>query len=213
MKNTKTKVMALAASAALVAMLGLAACGGGSSSSASASASGAVPSSASASSSSTTASSAAASSAAASSAAASSTTASSAAASSAATSAAASAASSEDTIDVSSMTAYAGATEAGEAVLYAESSDGTEGCLVFVDETGKYASFVGEVTNPSDTQVTITDVSSGLAMTFEVVEADNQGNLIIDMGSEIGKAALVPADINEVLQAIAVVGTYGTAVA
>ena len=203
MKNTKTKVMALAASAALVAMLGLAACGGGSSSSASASASGAVPSSASASSSSTTASSAAASSAAAS----------SAAASSAATSAAASAASSEDTIDVSSMTAYAGATEAGEAVLYAESSDGTEGCLVFVDETGKYASFVGEVTNPSDTQVTITDVSSGLAMTFEVVEADNQGNLIIDMGSEIGKAALVPADINEVLQAIAVVGTYGTAVA
>jgi hypothetical protein len=111
------------------------------------------------------------------------------------------------------MTGYAGATEAGEAVLYAESADGTEGCLVFLDDKGNYVSFVGQVTNPQPTYVTITDISSGLAMTFEVLEADAEGNLAIDMGSELGKAVLIPADIEEVLEAIAAVGIYGNAVA
>ena len=199
MKNSKTKFLTIAASAALVAMLGLAACGGSSSSASSASAS---ASSASASASSASASTASAS-------------AESASASSAeASSAAASSAASSDKVDVSSWTdAWMGVSDKGETFYYAESPDGTQGAMLVYDpSTNKYVSYVGSTSQPAEHYVRITDIQSGNALQFEVTAADEAGNVVIDLG-ELGKAVLAKCDISEVMKCFQTIDTYAEAVA
>ena len=205
MKITKTKFLAIAASAALVAMLGLAACGGGSSSASSASASSAAASSA-------TASSAAASSAAASTEAESSEAAESAEAESAEASSAAAA--SGETVNVSTWTdAWMGVSDKGETFYYAESPDGTQGAMVVYDpSTNDYVSFVGNTSNPQEGYVRIDDVKSGLSLQFEVTAGDEEGNVVIDLGEQ-GNAVLAKCAIDEVMKCFQDIDTYGNAVA
>ena len=199
MKSNKAKIMALAASAALVAMLGLAACGGGSSSSsASASASASASTSASASASASAAASASASA--------------SASAAAASSSASASSAGVVDNVDTSKMLAYMGVSDQEETFYWAIDDASDEGILAVLDpKTGRYASFVGPITSPSETQLTITDKSTGDSLTFEVTAADADGNMVIDMGEQ-GKAILAPCKIEEVAQALAIIAENGTEV-
>ena len=110
------------------------------------------------------------------------------------------------------MTAYMGASNLGETFYYAESPDGTEGVMVVLDpETNNYVSFVGPVSNPSSTQVTITDESTGNTLTFEVTAAE--GNAIaIDLGEQ-GSAVLAECSPQEVIEAFATINEYSNAVA
>lgn len=49
-------------------------------------------------------------------------------------------------------------------------------------------------------------------MTFSVAAADEDGNVVIDMGEQ-GTAVLAKCDPSEAVNAIAQIGTYGDAVA
>ena len=148
MKSSKTKILALAASAALVAMLGLA----------------------------TTGSSAA------------------------------------GDVNTANMLAYMGASDKGELFYWAVDDTNNEGILAVLDPaTGKYASFVGPITSPSDTQITISDESTGMSLTFELIAADKDGNMVIDMGEQ-GKAVLAACSIDEVLEALKTIAANGTEV-
>lgn len=205
---TKTKFLAIAASAALVAMLGLAACGGGSSSASSAASSASASSAAS---SAASASAAAESSAASESAAAESEAAESEAAESAeATSAAAA---STEKVDVSSWTsAWMGASDKGETFYYAESPDASQGAMLVYDpSTNKYVSYVGAISQPEEGYVRITDIQSGNALQFEVTAGDDEG-VVIDLG-DLGNAVLAKCEISEVMKCIQNIDTYGEAVA
>ena len=206
MINTKSKFLAIAASAALVAMLGLVACGGGSSSASSASANSASASSAAASSE------AASSEAAASEEAASEEAASSEAAASEEASSAA--ADSGEKVDISSWTnAWMGVSDKGETFYYAESPDGSQGAMVVYDpSTNNYVSFVGNTSTPQDGYVRIDDIQSGNALQFEVTAADKEGDVVIDLGDQ-GNAVLAKCEISEVLDCIKKIDAYANAVA
>ncbi len=187
MKNSKTKLMAIAASAALVAMLGLAACGGGSSSASSSAASAA------------------------------SSNASTAATSQSATATASNAtttAASGQTVDVSSWTdAWMGVSDKGETFYYAESPDGSQGAmLVYEPSTNQYVSYVGDTSTPQEGYVRITDIQSGNALQFEVTAGDKEGNVVIDLG-DLGNAVLAKCNISEVMKCFQSIDTYGNAVA
>lgn len=109
-----------------------------------------------------------------------------------------------------------GVSDKGETFYYAESADGTQGAMIVLDpSTGQYVSFVGAVTNPQPTYVTITDATTGNTLTFEVTAAqsDDGGTAVaIDLGDQ-GKAVLAQCDINEVLQAMKQINDNGTPVA
>lgn len=121
--------------------------------------------------------------------------------------------SSSETVDVSDMNAWMGVDDAGETLYYAESTDGGQGVMVvYKPETNEYVSFVGTVSNPQPNYVTITDITNGNTLTFEVTAADEDGNVAIDMGEQ-GSAVLAKCDASEVVNAIAQIGTYGDAVA
>ena len=242
MKENRTKILALLASAALVAMLGLAACGGGSSSASSASAS---ASSESASASAEAASSEAAEAASSEAAEAASSEAAEAASSEAAeaeeaTEEATEAASTEaasteaasteaaeatettaaegtataaaEDLNTDKMYAYMGESSLGELFYLAINDTENEAILAVVNpETDEYASFVGDVTSPSDTQITITDRTTGNTLTFEMLEFTDEG-ISIDMGEQ-GTANLAACDINQVFEALAVIDANAKAVA
>lgn len=190
MKNTK--LLVLAASAALVASLGLVACGGGSSIASSSAASAASESG--------------------SAAAVEASSESAEAAESGAGAEASEGTSAEATVDVSQMSAWMGASDLGETFYYAESADGTQGVMVVMDEDGNYVSFVGDVTNPQENYVTITDFQTGNSLTFEVTAADEEGNVAVDLGEQ-GKAVLASCSIDEVMNALQAIDTYGNAIA
>ncbi|MEE1045483.1 MAG: hypothetical protein U0L51_08355 [Olegusella sp.] len=84
--------------------------------------------------------------------------------------------------------------------------------VAYKPETNEYASFVGSVTSPEPGTVTVSDINNGLTMTFSVAAADEDGNVVIDMGEQ-GTAVLAKCDPSEVVNAIAQIGTYGDAVA
>lgn len=215
MKNTKTKIMALAASAALVAMLGLAACGGGSSSAASSAASSSAASSSTAASASSEAASSASTAASSASTAASSAATSSAATSAAATSATAPEASSaavaaiEEQYSDVELFGYEGVSNANELYFLAMDEQGTYGILVILDETGKYLSFVGPMANEG-TMFQIVDESTGDSFGFEMTAAEN-GAYLFDAG-DAGQIVLVQTDVDEVFKALAEIDSKGTAV-
>lgn len=105
-----------------------------------------------------------------------------------------------------------GASDKGELFYWAVDDTNNEGILAVLDPaTGKYASFVGPITSPSDTQITITDESTGMSLTFELIAADKDGNMVIDMGEQ-GKAVLAACSIDEVLEALKTIAANGTEV-
>ena len=204
MNVSKNKVIALMVGAVLFAMLGLTACGNGASSSADVSAGSDHEAQSSASSESTAVSQAEP---------AAQTTSSDAASASADTSSPA-APSTDKAVAVSSFAnAWMGASDLGETLYYAESADGLQGCLVVYNpETNEYVSFVGDTSVSDDNMVTITDIQSGLSITFGVKAADDGGNVVIDLGQQ-GMAALKACDVAEVVECFNVIGTYGDAIA
>lgn len=105
-----------------------------------------------------------------------------------------------------------GASDKGELFYWAVDDTNNEGILAVLDPaTGKYASFVGPIASPSDTQITITDESTGMSLTFELIAADKDGNMVIDMGEQ-GKAVLAACSIDEVLEALKTIAANGTEV-
>ena len=121
-------------------------------------------------------------------------------------------AASSQLIEVSKMNAWVGLNEAGDTFYYAESPEGTEGVMVVMDIEGNYLSFVGQVERPKESYVKITDMTTGNSLTFEVVEADKDGNVAIDMGDQ-GKAVLAKCDAADVLEILGVIDAYGNAIA
>ena len=97
--------------------------------------------------------------------------------------------------------AYMGLLESGEGVYYAGNEDGSFGILVILNaETSENASFVGTVDQTGDNQLTITDESSEMTLTFNLVAQDD-GTIAIDMG-DIGKGAIAECKVSEVLDAL-----------
>ena len=161
----RSKFMAIAASAAIAAMLGLSACGG-------------QPASSSAASSAAASSATAASSAAASSAAASSAAASSAAASSAAAA--------DDTI-----ISWQGALVDGTLVDFISSDDGKNGGFVLSkNDNSEPMRWLGAMTTEGD-KVTITDDTSKKSISFTRSADDSEGAITIEVEG-YGKGAIVP---------------------
>ena len=191
----KSKFIAIVASAALVAMLGLTACGGQASSSAakSASASSAAASSASASAS-------------ASSSASSSTTSS---ASSASASASTASASAEET-----LISWQGALVDGTLVDYISSDDGKNGGFVLTKKNAEPQRWLGAMTTTEDGKVTITDDNTKEVVNFTLTGATRDGAVTIDVEG-YGQGALVPmtaADWKRVAEAEELAKTLGTVV-
>ena len=122
--------------------------------------------------------------------------------------------SSSEKINVSSMSGYMGVSDKGETFYYAESTDGSnKGVMVVLDpSSGNYVSFVGDVSNPQPDYVEIKDITTGNTLTFQVTAADQDGNVVIDLGDQ-GKAVLAKCDISEVVDAIKKIDQYGNAVA
>ncbi|MBQ9043482.1 MAG: hypothetical protein IJ111_11810 [Eggerthellaceae bacterium] len=147
----KTKFIAIAASAALVAMLGLSACGGQAASSSASTAS--------------------------SSAEASSSAASSAASSSAASSAASSSAASAEDLIVS----WQGALVDGTLVDYISSDDGANGGLVLEKQGTEPKRWLGAMTTTNDGKVTITDDTSKEAISFTLSDITEDGAVLIEV--------------------------------
>ncbi len=105
-----------------------------------------------------------------------------------------------------------GVSDKGETFYYAESPDGSQGAmLVYEPNSNKYVSYVGATSNPEQGYVRITDIQSGNALQFQVTAADNQGNVVIDLG-DLGNAVLAKCDISEVMKCFQAIGTYGQAV-
>ena len=105
-----------------------------------------------------------------------------------------------------------GASDKGETFYYAESPDGSQGAMLVYDpSSNKYVSYVGNTSRPEPTYVRITDIQSGNAIQFEVTAADNEGNVIIDLG-DLGKAVLAKCSITEVMKCFQAIDAYGQAV-
>lgn len=189
MKDTKTKLMSLAASAALVTTLGLTACGGSSSSASSSSSSSSSTTSESTATESTTS-------------------------STETTTTTSSSASSSDKVDVSSWTdAWMGVSDKGETFYYAESPDGSQGAmLVYEPSSNQYVSFVGNTSAPQEGYVRIDDIQSGNALQFEVTAGDDDGSVVIDLGDQ-GNAVLAKCNISEVMKCFDSIDKYGNAIA
>lgn len=105
--------------------------------------------------------------------------------------------------------AWMGMNEEGETFYYAESED--YGCMVILNpDTSEYFAFAGPTTLVGDNQVQIEDEETGVTLTFEVTAADEDGNLVINMGDQLGEAVLAACDIDEVLEAFDVIAENGT---
>ena len=105
-----------------------------------------------------------------------------------------------------------GASDKGETFYYAESPDGSQGAMLVYDpSSNNYVSYVGSTSQPQQGYVRITDIQSGNALQFEVTAADNEGNVIIDLG-DLGKAVLAKCDISEVMKCFQAIDTYAQAV-
>lgn len=116
--------------------------------------------------------------------------------------------------NVESMGTWMGVSDKGETFYYAEANDGSKQAIMVVYDpsSNQYVSFVGTAEQVSDNQVRITDIKTGNTLTFAITAADQDGNVVIDMGEQ-GNAVLAKCDPSEVLKAIQNIGTYGDAVA
>jgi len=199
MRNTKTKIIALLASAALVAAFGLTACGGSQQSNQKQEEAPAAEE--------TQATEEEAAEAVAETAAANGDN-----ATTEAVGEAVAVASSLENVDTSNMYAYMGETTLDELMYFAIDDENNVAVLAVVNpKTDEYVSFVGDITSPAENTITITDYTTGNKLTFEMTEASDEG-VTIDMGEQ-GVGKLAACTIDEVVEAFAVIDATGKAVA
>lgn len=115
-------------------------------------------------------------------------------------------------IDAASITeAYAGVSEAGEAVFWIANQDNSQVGLFFVDaNNAANVSFMGPATmtqQNGENLITVTDQVTGNTLTFGIA-SNGDGTVTIDMGNELGKAVLAKADINDTISTIQAIQTY-----
>lgn len=115
-------------------------------------------------------------------------------------------------IDAASITeAYAGVSEAGEAVFWIANQDNSQVGLFFVDaNNAANVSFMGPATmtqQNGENLITVTDQVTGNTLTFGIA-SNGDGTVTIDMGNELGKAVLAQADINDTISTIQAIQTY-----
>ncbi len=102
------------------------------------------------------------------------------------------------------LTGYTGTTEDGKwAVWYAESPDlgkgEAVGVIVIKDADDKYRRYVGAAESNKDGKAAITDEKSGEA--FKFIIADKNGkNVTLDLGKDIGTVKLAPAEMKAILE-------------
>ena len=115
-------------------------------------------------------------------------------------------------IDASSITeAYAGVSEAGEAVYWISNSDSSQGGIFFLDaNNAANVSFMGPATmtqQNGENLITVTDQVTGNTLTFGIA-SNGDGTVTIDMGNELGKAVLAQADVSDTIATIQAIQTY-----
>ena len=115
-------------------------------------------------------------------------------------------------IDAASITeAYAGVSEAGEAVFWIANQDHSQVGIFFVDaNNAANVSFMGPATmtqQNGENLITVTDQVTGNTLTFGIA-SNGDGTVTIDMGNELGKAVLAKADINDTISTIQSIQTY-----
>ncbi|MDD6730982.1 MAG: hypothetical protein PUE02_08710 [Eggerthellaceae bacterium] len=115
-------------------------------------------------------------------------------------------------IDAASITeAYAGVSEAGEAVFWIANQDNSQVGIFFVDaNNAANVSFMGPATmtqQNGENLITVTDQVTGNTLTFGIA-SNGDGTVTIDMGNELGKAVLAKADINDTISTIQAIQTY-----
>ena len=115
-------------------------------------------------------------------------------------------------IDTASITeAYAGVSEAGEAVYWISNSDSSQVGIFFLDaNNAANVSFMGPATmtqQNGENLITVTDQVTGNTLTFGIA-SNGDGTVTIDMGNELGKAVLAPTDINDTIATIQAIQTY-----
>lgn len=115
-------------------------------------------------------------------------------------------------IDASSITeAYAGVSEAGEAVYWISNSDSSQVGIFFLDaNNAANVSFMGPATmtqQNGENLITVTDQVTGNTLTFGIA-SNGDGTVTIDMGNELGKAVLAQADVNDTIATIQAIQTY-----
>lgn len=115
-------------------------------------------------------------------------------------------------IDAASITeAYAGVSEAGEAVFWIANQDNSQVGIFFVDaNNAANVSFMGPATmtqQNGENLITVTDQVTGNTLTFGIA-SNGDGTVTIDMGNELGKAVLAKADINDTISTIQSIQTY-----
>lgn len=115
------------------------------------------------------------------------------------------------TLDINDWTdAWAGASDAGFDVYYAQAPEGTaQAFLVIYDpESETLETWVGDYEVPEDGFVELTDAGNGAGFAFAVVEQD-ESSVTLDLGEEYGIAELSACDIDEALDAISEVDVNG----
>lgn len=115
-------------------------------------------------------------------------------------------------IDASSITeAYAGVSEAGEAVYWISNSDSSQVGIFFLDaDNAANVSFMGPATmtqQNGENLITVTDQVTGNTLTFGIT-SNGDGTVTIDMGNELGKAVLAQADVSDTIATIQAIQTY-----
>ncbi|MCI1479783.1 MAG: hypothetical protein LKH29_02725 [Eggerthellaceae bacterium] len=115
-------------------------------------------------------------------------------------------------IDASSITeAYAGVSEAGEAVYWISNSDSSQVGIFFLDaNNAANVSFMGPATmtqQNGENLITVTDQVTGNTLTFGIA-SNGDGTVTIDMGNELGKAVLAQADVSDTIATIQAIQTY-----
>lgn len=115
-------------------------------------------------------------------------------------------------IDASSITeAYAGVSEAGEAVYWISNSDSSQVGIFFLDaNNAANVSFMGPATmtqQNGENLITVTDQVTGNTLTFGIA-SNGDGSVTIDMGNELGKAVLAQADVSDTIATIQAIQTY-----
>lgn len=104
--------------------------------------------------------------------------------------------------------AYIGVTDAGEDVVFIETED--MAALAIANADMQSMSFVGAY-EVNDTFYTIYDDANGLEITFEIVEATEDGELVLDVG-ELGQIGLAPTDAETAVSALLLIAGFTDAV-
>lgn len=94
---------------------------------------------------------------------------------------------------------YKGTTPVGEQIYYAGGQDGDNAILVLiVPESNQSAIFIGPATVGDDNRLTVTDETTGSAITFDVTQNDDD-TYSFTLGEEYGSAIMTICSSNEII--------------